>query len=585
MDKTDVAAAFAEMADILEILSGDKFRINSYRKCARVLGDLAEDINVLAREERLTDIPGVGDSSAQKITELLSTGKMARLEELRGQIPPGLTELIKVQNLGPKTAAKLWREAGVTSPADLREAIAHEPAKLLAIEGMGEKKLAQLQEALAFAATAAGRVRIDEAQRVADILLTVVRAAKAPGIKPGKLRLEVAGSLRRRCETIGDVDIVCEAAPEQAGAIIDAFASADGVVKVLAKGTTKSSVMLGHVQADLRVVGAESYGAALQYFTGSKAHNVALRELAVKRGWRLNEYGLYDEQGKAIAGADEEGIYRALGLAYVEPELREDRGEIAAATEGKLPKLVCLGDIRGDLHMHTRASDGEGTIAEMIDSCRQRGYAYMAITDHSHSERQANGLDEKRLAEHVAAIHQAAAASKDILVLAGSEVDILKDGELDYPKGVLAELDFVLAAPHSFLASKGDEPTARIIRAIENGRVHAVAHPTGRLINRRGGMEIDIVKVARAAAANDVALEINADPMRLDLRDVYARSAIEAGAKIIINTDTHNVGPHGSLANMAYGVATARRGWATAADVVNTWPVGRFRGWLAKKKR
>jgi DNA polymerase (family 10) len=335
----------------------------------------------------------------------------------------------------------------------------------------------------------------------------------------------------------------------------------------------------GRIQADLRVVPAESFGAALQYFTGSKAHNIRLRELAVKKGWRLNEYGLF-EGDKRLAGAEEEGIYQALGLAFVPPELREDRGEVEAAAEGQLPELLRLEDIRGDLHVHTTASDGANTVEEMIAACRQRGYAYLAICDHSKSQIQANGLDEERLAEHVAAIRAAAKKHKGITVLAGIEVDVFKDGRLDFGADVLAELDFVTASPHSALGLGRQEATQRLIRAIEQPHVHCIGHASGRLINERPGMEIDIEAIAAAAAANDVALEINAHPWRLDLRDTHVRAATRAGAKILINTDAHNLD---GLDMMRYGVTTARRGWATAADVVNTFPTKKLKQWLAKK--
>ena len=367
----------------------------------------------------------------------------------------------------------------------------------------------------------------------------------------------VAGSIRRGRETVGDIDILCEASKAGAGGIIEAFASAEGVRQVRAKGETKGSVLLeGDVQADLRVVEKKSFGAALAYFTGSKEHNIHLRELAIKKGLKLNEYGLFAGP-KQIAGADEHGVYEALGLALVPPELREDRGELAAAMAGELPKLIELGDIRGDMHMHTTASDGENSIVEMIDACRARGYKFMAICDHSKSQIQANGLDEKRLALHAAATRKAAAKYDDILVLAGIEVDIFKDGSLDLEADVLAGLDFVTASPHSALKMSGSEATERLIRAIESPHVHSIGHPTGRLINSRPGMEIDIEKLAAAAARNNVALEINAHYMRLDLCDIHVRAAIAAGAKIIINTDAHSPA---DLDLMHYGVTTARRG-------------------------
>ena len=578
MSQKEISAIFAEMADIMEILGEDRFRINSYRRSARVLAETTEDLSALTEAGELTKLPGVGKGTAAKIEEILRTGGLAQHQELRKEVPPGLLELLSIQGLGPKTVAKLWKEAEVTCLDELREALAQRADELEALEGLGRKKLAQLGEALRFADSVSGRFRLDEAGEVAETLLEAVAACK------GARRVAVAGSLRRQRETIGDIDLLCQAAARQAGKIMDAFTSAEGVTRMVAKGRTKSSVIVnGRMQADLRVVPAKSFGAALQYFTGSKAHNIALREIAVRKKLRLNEYGLFREAGKdkgrQIAGSDEKGIYRALGLAWVPPELREDRGEVAAAGAGKLPDLLKPEDIRGDLHMHTTASDGRNSIEEMIQACRALGYKYLAITEHSKSQIQANGLDEARLAEHVRAIRAAAGKHKDIVVLAGIEVDVLKDGRLDLPDDVLAELDFVTASPHSALSQKGDEATARLIRAVENPHVHVIGHPTGRLINQRAGMEIDVVKLSAAAAANDTALEVNAHPWRLDLRDLHVRAALEAGAKLLICTDAHD---RDDLELMRFGVATARRGWAAAADVINTYTPGRLRKWLKR---
>ncbi len=577
--KDDIAGIFAEMADIMDILGEDGFRVNSYRRSARVLSETTEDVAALAEAGALTKLPGVGKGTAGRIEEILKTGRLAQHADLRKKVPPGLLELLSVQGLGPKTVAKLWKEGEINSLDDLREALAKRPDSLAAIEGMGKKKVAQLQEALTFAESVAGRFRLDEAERVANALRQAVLSCK------GARKVELAGSLRRWRETVGDIDLLCEAEKAAAERIMAAFTSAEGVTKVLARGKTKSSVIVdGRIQADLRVVPAESFGAALQYFTGSKAHNIALREIAVRKKLKLNEYGLFKEagkdKGKQLAGADEEGIYKALSLAWTPPELREDRGEVAAAAEGKLPNLIRLQDIRGDLHMHTTASDGANSIEEMIEACRALGYQYMAITDHSKSQIQANGLSENRLAEHVAAIRAAAGKHKDIIVLAGIEVDVLKSGKLDFSDDVLAKLDFVTASPHSALAQKGEDATKRLIRAAENPYVHVIGHPSGRLINQRAGMEIDIVALARAAAANNTALEINAHPWRLDLRDVHVRAAVDAGAKLLICTDAHD---GGDLSLMRFGVATARRGWATAADVINTYTPAALKKWLKRK--
>jgi len=577
MNNQQIADVFEEMADVMEILGEDRFRVNSYRKVARVLAETAQDVAGLAEKGKLESLPGVGKGAAGRIAELLETGKLAQHQELLERIPPGLPELLTIQGLGPKTVGKLWKQGRVESLDDLKATLARTPCPLEQIEGLGAKKLSAVAEAIEFAAGAARRHRLDEARAVAEPLKQRVADCQGAG------RVEVAGSTRRWRETVGDIDLLCEADKKNAAAVMEAFTSADGVTKVLAKGATKSSLLVNDaIQVDLRVVGGESFGAALQYFTGSKDHNVALRELAIKRKWKLNEYGLFDAKGKQLAGADEEGIYGKLGLAWVCPELREDRGEVAAAGEGKLPELVTLDDIRGDLHMHTVASDGHNSIEEMIEACRARGYQYMAVTDHSKSQVQANGLSERRLAEHCEAIRKAAKKYKDIVVMTGIEVDILKDGRLDFGDDVLAELDFVTASPHSALSQKRDAATARLIKAIENPHVDVIGHPSGRLIGQRAGMELDIARIAAAAAANDTALEVNAHPMRLDLRDVHVRAAVEAGAKLLICTDAHDAAPDGHLSLMPYGVHTARRGWARAADVVNTWPPAKLKKWLRR---
>jgi len=577
MSSAELSAVFAEMADIMEVLGEDRFRVNSYRRAARTLSETTEDLAALAEAGRLESLPGIGKSTAAKIAEYLRTGQIAQHRQLREKVPPELMDLLAVQGLGPKTVAKLWREADIKSPGELRRALEVDPERLERLEGLGAKKVAQLREALQFAERSAGRFTLDEAEQVAATLCRVVAACKGAG------RVEVAGSLRRGRETVGDIDVLCEADEEHAQAIIAAFASAEGVSKVLAAGRTKGSVIVaGRIQADLRVVPSRSFGAALAYFTGSKAHNVALREYALRKGFKLNEYGLFKRTAggreRQVAGATEEDIYDALDLPWIPPELREDRGELDAAVAGRLPRLVSLADIRGDLHLHTTASDGADTIEEMIRACRSLGYKYMAITDHSKSQIQANGLDERRLAEHVGAIRAAARKYKDILVLAGVEVDVMKDGRLDFPDEVLAGLDLVTASPHSALSQRGAEATERLIRAVENPHVDVIGHPTGRLINRRAGMDIDIVRLARAAAANDTAIEINAHPWRLDLRDVHVRAAVEVGAKLLICTDAHNA--RDDLTLMRFGVTTARRGWARPADVINTYTPARLRKWL-----
>jgi len=573
MKNAQIADIFAGIADLLEILEADRFRINSYRKAARVLEELTEPIEQVAAAGRLQSIAGVGKSTAEKIDQFLMTGKVALHKELLSKVPPGLPELLTVPGLGPKSVSKLWKQGGVTSLGGLKEALQTQPGRLMRIEGMGDKKARQILESMLFLESSAGRVLLGEADESAASLIQAVMNSK------GARRVVTAGSLRRGKETIGDIDLLCEAPKTAAAKIIEDFARAPNVRRTLSAGETKGSVVLDReIQADLRVVPKRSFGAALAYFTGSKAHNIRMRELALKKGMKLNEYGLL-KGGKQLAGTDEQGIYAALDLPFIPPELREDRGEIEAAAEGKLPDLIDLRDILGDLHVHTVASDGANTIEEMIAACRARGYKYLAICDHSKSQVQAHGLDEKRLIAHAKAIRQAAGKFDDILVLRGIEVDIFKDGSLDFCSEVLAGLDFVTASAHSALSLGRREASRRLIRAIEHPHVHCIGHPSGRLINARQGMELDIDAIATAAAANNTALEINAQYMRLDLRDTHVRAAIRAGAKIIISTDAHSID---QLDMMRYGVATARRGWVRSKDVINTYTPKQLTKWLKK---
>ena len=574
MKNRELADIFSQMADLMEILDEDPFRVASYRKVGRIVEELTDPIEDIAAADRLETIAGIGKSSAAKITQFLATGRVQAHQELLAKVPSGVAAMLAIPGLGPKTAAKLWRQGDITSVEQLKGALA-DPARIKGIQGMGAKKAAQLLESMAFLARSAGRALLGEASDLAESLVHAVRAAK------GAQNVVVAGSLRRGKETIGDIDLLCQASAKAAEGIIQAFTAAPAVQRVLASGETKGSVLLaGGMQADLRVVPKKSLGAAWMYFTGSKDHNVALRDLAIRKKLKLNEYGLFRGR-RAVAGTGEKEVYAALGLDFIPPELREDRGEIAAAAEGMLPRLVTPDDIRGDMHMHTTASDGMNTFEEMVAACRARGYAYMVISDHSQSQVQARGLDERRLARQVRAIRKAAAAYKDIWVMTGIEVDIFKDGSLDFPPDVLAELDFVTASPHSALSLGAAEATRRLIRAIEQPGVHCIGHPSGRLLNARPGMELDIQAVAEAAAANRVALEINADPHRLDLRDLHVRAAVQAGAKLVVNTDSHSVD---SLDLMRYGVMTARRGWAEAKDVLNTYTPAELKKWLAGRQ-
>ncbi len=574
MTNAEVARAFEELADLMEIAGDDPFRVTSYRRVARGVDDLAADINDLAARGELAGIPGVGKGSAEKIAELLNTGRLGLRDEVEKTVPPTLLELLRVPQLGPKKAALLWRERGVTCLADLRRAL--DAGSLKGLKGLGDKSIEQLRRGLEFVASVAGRVRLGVAATLAERV-----AARVRGL-PGVQRVETAGSLRRGRETIGDLDLLCIAA--DGPATIAAFAKLAGVTQVLAAGDTKGSALFAFesgetVQVDLRVVPAESFGAAWQYFSGSKEHNVRLRERAVKRGWSLNEYGLTEGE-RVIASREEADIYAALGLPWIPPELREDRGEFELTETPK--DLLTLADIRGDLHMHTTASDGRETIAAMIAAARARGYEYLCITDHSKSSVIANGLTPERLRQHIRDVRSAAAGAAGITVWVGAEVDILADGALDYDDELLAELDWVVASIHAGQGTDVEKNTRRTLAAIRNPFVNVVAHPTGRLINKRDAMPLDIETIAAAAAETGTALEINASTYRLDLKDQHARLARDRGVKICINTDAHAAE---QLDQMPFGVLTARRAWLRRGDVLNTLPAAEVRAFVTTKRQ
>ena len=569
-----VAAVFQQLADLTEITGGNRFKVIAYQKVVRVIDDLPQEVASMDRT-LLPKVAGIGAGTAQRIGELIDTGRIADLDALLAEVPPGLIAVLDVPGLGPKTVAQLWQQAGVTSLDDLSAKL--NTGELESLKGFGKKKIENLKKSLAFAASAGDRVRIGRAYRVATTLIAAL--AEVPGVE----KLEFAGSLRRGKETIGDVDLLAAADPAAAAGIFDAFVAQDGVSEVLLRGDTKCSVRIAAgsspLQVDLRVVAPDSFGAALMYFTGSKEHNVKLRERAIAQGMSLNEYAL-TRDGERVAGATEQEVFEALGLAWVPPELREDRGEVALAEAGSLPTLLTLGDVKAELHSHTTASDGSWSIEENALGAAARGFHTVAITDHSKGQAQANGLSIERLLEHIAAVHAVAKKLKGTInVLAGSEVDILADGTMDYPDEILAQLDIVVASPHAALSQEPKKATARLIKAIENPYVSIVGHPTGRIVNRREGLSPDMPAVMRAAADRDVALEINANPYRLDLRDSHARLFVqEYGGKLAINTAAH--GP-GDLDHLRFGVGVARRAGATANDVVNCFDADGLKAWIA----
>ncbi len=572
MVNSELARVFERIADLLEIDGADGFRVNSYRRAARTLKDATEDVAILARDGRLQELPGVGKGTADRIRQFLDTGHIDVLDELEAKFPPGLPALLDIPGMGPKKVALVYSELKVTGLDDLKKAIAS--GTLEKLPGLGATSVKKISEGIAFLQSSGGRTPLGVALPIAEEFVERIRGL--PGVK----RAEFAGSLRRGAETIGDIDIVCDAPDGER--IVKAFTSMEGVQRVLASGATKGSVtvVIGNkreLQIDLRVVETESYGAALQYFTGSKEHNVRLRERAVAKKWRLNEYGLFDGE-RQLAGKREEDIYKKLGVPCVPPELREDRGELEL---DEAPQLVTVEDIRGDLHMHTVASDGKCTIEEMAEAAKQLGYEYIAICDHSKSSTIANGLTIERMVEHMAAIRAAAKRVKGIEILVGCECDILPAGTMDYPDDILAQCDWVVASIHSAQGSTKHGPTERTLAAIENRYVSAIGHPTGRLLNKRPAMDLDIPAIATAAAKNGTFLEINASWQRLDLKDVHTRVAREAGASLVIDTDSHHTD---QLSQMRLGVLTARRGGALKSDVVNTLTAAALKKRIAKKR-
>jgi len=572
MKNAEIAEIFDRMADILEVLGENPFRVRSYRKASQVIADQAEDIAAIAQSGRLGDLPGIGSAFVQKINEYLADGRITPYEELKARVPEGVVEMLRVPGLGPKTAGLVWKKAGITSIAELAKAI--DEGRLADLPGLGAKKLENIKKGIATYRGGQGRVLLGHALPVAEEIAAMLE--KVQGVE----QVMPAGSLRRRRETIGDVDILV--ASKRGKDVVAAFAALPMVEDVLAAGDTKGSVRVARgLQVDVRVVPPESFGAAAQYFTGSKAHNIRLRDLAIGKKLKLNEYGVFKGK-RRIAGKTEEEVYAALGLPWITPELREDRGEVEAALEGTLPDLIEERNIRGDLHMHSTHSDGGASIEQMARACIELGYDYMAITDHSQSLKIANGLTPARLRAQRKEIDAVNRKLKGFRVLAGVEVDILGDGSLDLPDKALAALDFVIASIHSGMGQDAARITSRLVKAMQNPFVTAIAHPTGRVIGQRDPYGLDFDEVLRVARETGTALEINAYPDRLDLNDTHARAARDAGVKLLINTDAH---APAHLAAMRFGVATARRGWVRKADVLNTLPIPRLLDVLGTKRR
>ena len=563
MENKTIADIFTEIADILDIQGENPFRVRSYRNAARTIEDMSQSLEALVKAgKNLEEIQGIGKSINEKIQEILTTGKCRSLEELRSEIPPGLTELLKLEGLGPKKVKVLYDELAVDSVDRLEKAA--QAGRLRNLPGMGLKTEEKILKSIEHYRAGMGRFKLSVGFQYAEALLRHLKGV--PGVK----RLDPAGSFRRRRETIGDLDIL--AICGKGCKVMDRFAGYGDVAEVLARGETKSSARLKcGLQVDLRVLEEESYGAALHYFTGSKAHNVAIRERAKDKGLKVSEYGVFRaKDDKRLSGAEEEDVFKSVGLPLIPPELREDRGEIQSAEKGKLPRLIELSDIRGDLQMHTTASDGKNSILEMARKAKEMGYAYIAITDHSKAVRVAGGMDEKQLAKHLKEIEKANGQISGFRILKGVEVDILPDGTLDLKDDILRECEVVMASVHSRFNMEEGEMTRRVIQAIQNPNVKVLAHPTGRLILEREPFKIDLREVIRAAVDHGVVLEINAYPDRLDLKDVDARMARDLGARLAIDTDAHSAL---QLDLMKFGVFTARRGWIEAKDVINTLPL------------
>ena len=572
MDNLAIARVLAEIGDLLEIKGENPFKIRAYRNAAETVAHEINGVAALSAAQRL-ELPAIGKDLAAKIGELVDTGAIRSHQDLLQEFPPTILDLLHLQGVGPKTVARLYGDLGVRTLEELEQAA--RDGRVRAMKGMGARKEALILKALEEQRRFVGRRLMAEAYDTAAALVAALRE-HAPAVE-----IAMVGSLRRGCETCGDLDILAAGAPPS---LMDTFTGYRLVERTLAHGDTKSSVRLwGGFQADLRLVPRESLGAALQYFTGSKAHNIVMRDRAIQRGLKLNEYGLYRlEDNVRIAGEDEAGIYAALGLPLIPPELRENRGEFAAAEAGALPRLVQLGDLQGDLHCHTTATDGRDDIEAMARAARAAGLRYLAVTDHSQALAMANGLNEARALAHARAVRDINNRLEGITLLAGIECDIRADGSMDLADGCLAELDIVIASIHSGFNQEPAAMTERILKAIACPWVDVLGHPLGRLILKREPHKADMTQVIHAAAAAGVALEINAQIDRLDLDDLHARQARDAGARIVIDSDSHGTGGFGAL---RWAVAVARRAWLSPGDVLNTLPVDEFRKALRRHQR
>lgn len=563
----DIAATFEEIADLLEIQGANPFRVRAYRNAARILSELPQEVSrLLEKGEDLTQLPGIGDDLAAKIKEIAGSGHCSLLDRLHTELPPAITDLLKIPGLGPKRVKALYHDLAVQTMEQLYRAA--RDGRIRVLPGFGEKTENNILQAIEAHANQTQRFKLVVAAQYAEALEKFLAAI------PGISRVTVAGSYRRMRETVGDLDILVTASTAAASRVVQRFTGYDEVIEILSAGPTRASVILKcGLQVDLRVVKEESYGAALHYFTGSKAHNIAIRRMAQQNGLKINEYGVF--RGKTrIAGETEASVYAAVGLPYIPPELRENRGEIAVARAGQLPQLVELKDLRGDLHAHTRATDGHNSLREMALAGLSQGFEYLAITEHSRRLAFAHGLDPSRLMQQCDEIDQLNSELKGITLLKSIEVDILEDGSLDLPDSALARLDMVVGAVHGSFNLSRARQTERILRAMQHPYFTLLAHPAGRLIQRRAPYDADMLRIIREARNRGCFLELNAHPERLDLLDTYCQMAREEGVLISINSDAHSVY---DFANLRFGIGQARRGWLEQRDVLNTRPLKELR--------
>ncbi|MEW5803053.1 MAG: DNA polymerase/3'-5' exonuclease PolX [bacterium] len=563
----DIAAVLSKVADLLEIEGANVFRVRAYRNAARTIASLPFSVaDILAEHHDLPKLPGIGRDLEGKIKEIVATGTLSQLAEIERSLPPDLSLLMKIPSLGPKRVQAIHKELHISSLDELEKAARE--GKIRSLTGFGPKTESKILEEIEEKKEKKMRIKLAEAEEVARSLVDYLQRIEGIG------DVVVSGSYRRRMETVGDLDILATVRPglHYESPVMQKFIEYEDVAKVVSKGETRTTVLLrSGLQVDLRVVAKKSYGAALHYFTGSSAHNIAIRKLGIRRGLKINEYGVFRNE-ELIAGQEEEEIFHSVGLPFIEPELREDRGEIEAAQKGSLPELITLRDIKGDLHTHTKATDGRFSLEEMVGAAREKGYRYVAITDHSQHVTVAHGLDARRMLQHIDAIDRLnQKLGGSITVLKGVELDILEDGSLDLPDEVLRLLDLRVCSVHYHFNLPADKQTERIIRAMDNPWFNILAHPTGRLINERRAYEVDMGHLIEAARARGCFMELNAHPDRLDLDDIHCKMAKEMGVKVAISTDSHSL-TH--LDYMRFGIGQARRGWLEPADVLNTrsWP-------------